>query len=74
MRGNFTWRRGVGPGSISHHPAGVLHGPHPGAYEASIGTRTTDELAVMLDCERPLQATAAAVGVEDPGYDESFAG
>jgi len=73
VRGQFTSRRGVGPGSISHHPAGVLHGPHPGAYEASIGTRRTDELAVMLDCARPLEATAAAIGVEDPGYDESFA-
>ena len=31
--GNFTSRKGVGPGSISHHPAGVPHGPHPGAYE-----------------------------------------
>ena len=30
-------RRGVGPGSVSHHPAGVPHGPHPGAYEGSIG-------------------------------------
>ena len=32
---------------------GVPHGPHPGAYEASIGTTTTDELAVMLDCYQP---------------------
>ncbi|HVI92889.1 MAG TPA: homogentisate 1,2-dioxygenase, partial [Anaeromyxobacter sp.] len=72
VRGEFTSRRGVGPGSISHHPAGVMHGPHPGAYEGSIGARTTSELAVMLDCYQPLQATAAALGVEDPGYDESF--
>ena len=73
VRGEFTSRRGVGPGSISHHPAGVMHGPHPGAYEGSIGARTTSELAVMLDCYQPLQATAAALGVEDPAYDESFA-
>ena len=73
VRGQFTSRRGVGPGSISHHPAGVLHGPHPGAYEGSIGARTTDELAVMLDCERPLQASAAALGIEDGAYDDSFA-
>ncbi|MFL5299534.1 MAG: homogentisate 1,2-dioxygenase, partial [Anaeromyxobacteraceae bacterium] len=25
VRGNFTSRRGVGAGSISHHPAGVMH-------------------------------------------------
>ncbi|WP_437979725.1 homogentisate 1,2-dioxygenase [Sorangium sp. So ce117] len=71
-RGNFTSRRGVGPGSISHHPAGVPHGPHPGAYEASLGARETSELAVMLDTIRPLSATAAALAVEDPGYQDSF--
>jgi len=72
VRGQFTSRRGVGAGSVSHHPAGVLHGPHPGAYEGSLGARRTDELAVMLDCLRPLRPTAAALGVEDEGYDASF--
>jgi len=72
VRGEFTSRRGVGPGSISHHPAGVMHGPHPGAYEGSIGARTTSELAVMLDCYQPLSATPAALAVEDPEYQESF--
>ena len=71
-RGNFTSRRGVGPGSVSFHPAGVPHGPHPGAYEGSIGARTTDELAVMIDTFQPLSPTAAALGVEDPGYHDSF--
>lgn len=71
-RGNFTSRRGVGPGSISHHPRGIPHGPHPGAYEASIGARETSELAVMLDTWKPLAPTEAAVGVEDPGYQDSF--
>jgi homogentisate 1,2-dioxygenase len=73
-RGNFASRRGVGPGSISHHPAGLPHGPHPGAYEASIGARETNELAVMIDTEKPLIATEAALGVEDPGYQDSFVG
>jgi len=73
-RGQFSSRRGVGPGSISHHPAGVLHGPHPGAYEQSIGATRTDELAVMLDCHQPLAPTAAALGIEDAGYQESFIG
>ena len=70
--GNFTSRKGVGPGSISHHPTGIPHGPHPGAYEASIGTKTTNELAVMLDTLKPLVPTAAALGVEDPAYHDSF--
>ncbi|HEU4383437.1 MAG TPA: homogentisate 1,2-dioxygenase [Anaeromyxobacteraceae bacterium] len=73
-RGEFTSRRGVGPGSLSHHPAGVPHGPHPGAYEGSLGTKWTDELAVMLDCHAPLAATPQALAVEDPGYHDGFAG
>ena len=71
-RGNFTSRKGVGPGSISHHPSGIPHGPHPGAYEGSIGARSTDELAVMLDTYQPLSPTAAALAVEDPAYHDSF--
>jgi homogentisate 1,2-dioxygenase len=70
--GNFTSRQGVGPGSISHHPMGLPHGPHPGSYEHSIGTRRTDELAVMVDTLSPLAATSAALGIEDPGYQNSF--
>jgi homogentisate 1,2-dioxygenase len=72
VHGNFTSRRGVGVGSISLHPAGIPHGPHPGAYEASIGARSTDELAVMLDCALPLQRTAAAAAIEDGEYHTSF--
>ena len=70
--GAFTSRKGVGPGSISHHPMGVPHGPHPGAYERSIGSTRTDELAVMLDCFQPLRATTAALAIEDPAYHASF--
>jgi homogentisate 1,2-dioxygenase len=72
VSGNFTSRRGVGPGSISHHPMGIPHGPHPGAYEASIGTARTDELAVMVDTFLPLRRTRQAAAVEDAGYMQSF--
>jgi homogentisate 1,2-dioxygenase len=72
LRGNFTSRRGVGPGAISLHPAGVAHGPHPGAYEASIGTVRTDELAVMCDTYEPLVPTAQAASIEDAGYHYSW--
>lgn len=71
-RGNFTSRRGVGPGSVSFHPAGIPHGPHPGAYEASLGTRETSELAVMVDTFLPLQVAASALPIEDATYMESF--
>jgi homogentisate 1,2-dioxygenase len=72
LRGNFTSRPGVGPGAISLHPAGIAHGPHPGAYEASIGATRTDELAVMCDTWKPLAPTPQAANLEDRGYHESW--
>jgi homogentisate 1,2-dioxygenase len=70
--GNFTSRRGIGPGSISHHPMGIPHGPQPGAYEGSIGVQRTDEIAVMVDTFKPLGLTADARTIEDPGYHDSW--
>ena len=70
--GKITSRRGIELGSITLHPAGIPHGPHPGRYEASIGERRTEELAVMLDCEKPLVPTAQARNIEDRGYEASF--
>lgn len=70
--GEFSSRKGVQAGSISHHPSGIPHGPHPGNYEASLGARSTNELAVMIDCQEALSATPAAVSVEDPHYHASF--
>ncbi len=71
-RGSFTSRPGVGPGSISHHPRGIAPGPHPGAYEASLGAKATDELAVMLDCSQPLYRSELAESLEDSDYHASF--
>jgi homogentisate 1,2-dioxygenase len=72
VRGNFTSRRGVGPGAISLHPAGIAHGPHPGAYEGSIGATRTDEMAVMVDTFLPLSPTLQASALEDAGYQGSW--
>ena len=72
VEGNFTSRKGVGPGSLSLHPTGLPHGPHPGTYEGSIGTSLTDELAVMVDTARPLLPTASARDIEDEGYNRSW--
>ncbi|MBP7147648.1 MAG: homogentisate 1,2-dioxygenase [Acidobacteria bacterium] len=72
VEGNFTSRKGVGPGSISLHPTGLPHGPHPGTYEASIGTKRTDELAVMVDTFTPLLPTRLARDIEDKGYNQSW--
>jgi len=72
--GAFGSRTGVEAGSVTLHPRGVPHGPHPGRYEASLGGTRTDELAVMLDCYAPLVPSARACECEDRGYDGSFAG
>ena len=45
----FMSRKGIEFGSITHHPDGIPHGPHPGRAEACIGAKYTDELAVMMD-------------------------
>lgn len=66
--GNFVSRRGMSSGSISFHPRGIMHGPHPGAYEASVGHRRTDELAVMMDTFRPLKVSEHALAIEDDEY------
>jgi homogentisate 1,2-dioxygenase len=70
--GNFTSRRGVEAGSITLHPVGVPHGPHPGRYEASIGAVRTDEVAVMVDTYAPLEPTDHARAVEEAGYNQSW--
>ena len=70
--GNFTSRRGIGAGSITLHPTGLPHGPHPGTYEASIGATRTDELAVMIDTFKTLLPTEHARALEDDGYNRSW--
>lgn len=72
VEGNFTSRKGVGPGSLSYHPAGLPHGPHPGTYEASIGSKETNEMAVMIDTFKPLLPTVRATALEDPAYQQSW--
>lgn len=72
VRGNFTSRKGVGPRAVSLHPAGIPHGPHPGSYEGSIGSKATDELAVMMDTFLPLRVTKQALALEFGAYHESW--
>ncbi|MBT9555051.1 MAG: homogentisate 1,2-dioxygenase [Myxococcales bacterium] len=70
--GDFTSRRGVHAGSFSLHPAGIPHGPHPGAYERSIGATETGETAVMVDTFDPLRLTTDALALDVPHYDDSW--
>jgi homogentisate 1,2-dioxygenase len=65
-------RRGVEEGSITLHAAGAPHGPQPGAVESSLGKKSTDEIAVMVDTFKPLSLAEAAVSCEDPEYFRSW--
>lgn len=73
VAGEFMSRKHVTRGMITLHPAGIPHGPHPGAVEKSIGAKETAELAVMVDTFRPLQLTIEALEIENPGYVMSWA-
>ena len=68
----FMSRKGIEYGSITHHPDGLPHGPHPGRAEASIGAKYTNELAVMMDSFRPLHIAKPAEAFEDPNYHKSW--
>jgi len=68
----FMSRKGIEFGSITLHPDGIPHGPHPGRAEASIGAKETNELAVMMDSFRPLKVAKPALAIEDPAYHKSW--
>lgn len=70
--GDFMSRNDIDAGHISLHPAGIPHGPHPGATERSIGKVKTDELAVMVDTFKPLQVTEEALKIADEDYYKSW--
>lgn len=70
--GDFMSRNDVAAGHISLHPAGIPHGPHPGAAERSIGKTETDELAVMVDTFKPLKITEEAIKIADEEYFKSW--
>lgn len=68
----FMSRKGIEYGSITHHPDGLPHGPHPGRAEASIGATHTNELAVMMDSFRALRVAKSAQSFEDLDYHRSW--
>ena len=70
--GDFMSRNHVEKGYVSLHPAGIPHGPHPGAMERSIGQKETQELAVMVDTFKPLKLTTAAMNLDDGEYYKSW--
>ena len=70
--GDFMSRNDISKGQITLHPSGIPHGPHPGAYERSIGKTKTEELAVMVDTFKPLKLTKQALEIEVKDYYKSW--
>lgn len=70
--GDFMSRNNIEIGQITLHPAGIPHGPHPGAMERSIGKKSTEELAVMVDTFKPLMVTEDALKLADNDYYKSW--
>jgi len=66
--GDFMSRNDTQIGDLTLHPAGIPHGPHPGAAERSIGKKETAELAVMVDTFAPLQVTEIAIKLKSSNY------
>ena len=72
--GDFTSRKGSGvaAGSLTYHPSGFVHGPHPGSIDNLVGETHTEETAVMIDSFMPLGLTEAARRASDPSYLSSW--
>lgn len=70
--GDFMSRNNIERGQITLHPAGIPHGPHPGAYERSIGKKDTEEYAVMVDTFKPLMVTQQALDIQVEDYYKSW--
>lgn len=70
--GQFGSRRGVELGSMTLHPGGIPHGPHPGTIRASEKVTHTEEMAVMFDTDRKLHITKQAIEYDDEHYPLSW--
>lgn len=73
-RGKFFSRDNIHPGTITLHPSGITHGPHPKAFAAGKqrARKETDEVAVMLDCREAVDIMPQAEGIEILEYSDSW--
>jgi len=71
-QGNFFSRAGIQPGMLTLHPQGIHHGPQPQAVEASKAKTHTDEVAVMIESQRPFTVLPEAEPVELKDYAMSW--
>lgn len=70
--GSFFSRGGIQIGTLTVHPQGIHHGPHPSAVEASKEKTETQEIAVMVESRRPFRVLSEAEAVELKDYAMSW--
>lgn len=73
-KGQFFSRDNIKPGMTTLHPFGFTHGPHPKALANAdtLGGKSTDEVAVMIDTRDPLEVMPDARSVELKEYPDSW--
>ena len=72
VEGQFMSRKGIKKESITYHPMGLPHGPQPGKIEESLGSKETNELAVMIDTFKKLNITEHVNDIDDANYPFSW--
>ncbi len=70
--GNFFSRDNMKKGCMTLHPRGIHHGPHPKALSMQHQMKRTDEIAVMIDTEKPLKVSRFARTLEQRDYWKSW--
>lgn len=70
--GDFFSRDHMEAGSISMHPRGINHGPHPKALQNQNSATRTNETAVMIDTVKALKVSALARDYEIKEYWKSW--
>ncbi len=70
--GDFFSRDNMSAGSVTLHPRGINHGPHPKALKAQNKKTRTDEIAVMVDTIKPLKVSTFARELEVTDYWKSW--
>ncbi len=70
--GEFFSRAGITPGMLTFHPQGIHHGPQAAAINRTAGSKTTNEVAVMIDTKRPLFVSPGAEKIEMKEYWKSW--
>lgn len=73
-RGEFFSRDNIHPGMITWHPMGFTHGPHPKALAKAFeqASRSTEEVAVMIDTRDALEMDERAGPIEWEDYADSW--